>query len=172
MGADDVPKTGIGDETQPRSRAASKISRPAGDDAADGGVGLAPDQRHLVGPRPPQRRDHLAHGDGKARHGQAAPRAQGAVSMVAAHGSESRWPGRAGDPVTHIVIDRQHGLKPGQRLADDARKNPEAALFGLPGRTTMVGSRMPTPSNMPRRNSRSATARRSSSARRSWSSAR
>jgi hypothetical protein len=30
-------------------------------------------------------------------------------------------------------------------------KNPEAALLGLPGRTTILGSRMPTPSQKPRR---------------------
>ena len=30
-------------------------------------------------------------------------------------------------------------------------KKPDAALFGLPGRTTMLGSRMPTPSQKPRR---------------------
>jgi hypothetical protein len=30
-------------------------------------------------------------------------------------------------------------------------KNPDAALLGLPGRTQMVGSRMPTPSRKPRR---------------------
>ena len=30
-------------------------------------------------------------------------------------------------------------------------KNPEAALFGAPGRMQMVGSRMPTPSTKPRR---------------------
>jgi len=30
-------------------------------------------------------------------------------------------------------------------------KNPEAALLGLPGRTTMLGRRMPTPSQKPRR---------------------
>jgi hypothetical protein len=30
-------------------------------------------------------------------------------------------------------------------------KNPEAALFGLPGRTQIVGRRMPMPSKKPRR---------------------
>ncbi len=30
-------------------------------------------------------------------------------------------------------------------------KKPDAALFGLPGRTTIDGSRMPTPSRKPRR---------------------
>jgi hypothetical protein len=30
-------------------------------------------------------------------------------------------------------------------------KKPEAALFGRPGRTQIVGRRMPTPSRMPRR---------------------
>ena len=30
-------------------------------------------------------------------------------------------------------------------------KKPDAALLGLPGRTTMLGSRMPTPSQKPRR---------------------
>jgi hypothetical protein len=30
-------------------------------------------------------------------------------------------------------------------------KKPEAALFGLPGRTQMVGRRMPTPSKKPLR---------------------
>ena len=30
-------------------------------------------------------------------------------------------------------------------------KKPEAAMLGLPGRTTMLGSRMPTPSQKPRR---------------------
>ena len=30
-------------------------------------------------------------------------------------------------------------------------KKPDAALFGLPGRTQIVGSRMPTPSRKPRR---------------------
>jgi hypothetical protein len=30
-------------------------------------------------------------------------------------------------------------------------KKPEAALFGLPGRTTMLGSLIPTPSRKPRR---------------------
>ena len=30
-------------------------------------------------------------------------------------------------------------------------KNPDAALFGAPGRMQMVGSRMPTPSTKPRR---------------------
>jgi hypothetical protein len=30
-------------------------------------------------------------------------------------------------------------------------KKPDAALFGLPGLTQMVGSRMPTPSKKPRR---------------------
>ncbi len=30
-------------------------------------------------------------------------------------------------------------------------KKPDAALFGLPGRTTIDGSRMPTPSRMPLR---------------------
>jgi hypothetical protein len=30
-------------------------------------------------------------------------------------------------------------------------KNPDAALFGLPGRTQIVGRRSPTPSKNPRR---------------------
>jgi hypothetical protein len=30
-------------------------------------------------------------------------------------------------------------------------KNPDAARFGLPGRTQIVGSRTPTPSTKPRR---------------------
>ena len=30
-------------------------------------------------------------------------------------------------------------------------KNPDAALFGAPGRTQIVGSRIPTPSRNPRR---------------------
>ena len=51
----------------------------------------------------------------------------------------------------HGLGHREHGLESGERLADDPGEEAEAAMLGLPGRTTMVGSRMPTPSQKPRR---------------------
>ena len=105
----------------------------------------------LVAGDPAQRRDLFGHRAADARHGEIDARAE--LARVEARGMDekARRRARAGMPMQHAVLDRQHGLFAGKRLADDAGKEPDAALFGLPGRTTIVGSRMPTPSRKPRR---------------------
>ena len=82
-----------------------------------------------------------------------AARGSQAVAHVFATGSTASWP------------------TSGSRMM--LEKKPDAALLGLPGRTQMVGRRMPMPSKKPRREIvGERAARRSPSGCRSWSAAR
>ena len=97
-----------------------------------------------------QRLDLLADGGGQAGHGQdrrAASRrpvsssAACSRNSTAARGLANQW--------RTLSLDRQHGLSPDKGSRRMLEKKPEAALFGLPGRMVMVGSRMPMPSRKP-----------------------
>ena len=57
--------------------------------------------------------------------------------------------------VHHAFVDRQQRSCPASGSRMMPEKKPEAALFGLPGRTTIEGSLMPTPSMKPSACSRS-----------------
>ena len=58
---------------------------------------------------------------------------------------------RAGVPVHHALLTGSTASLPASGSRMMLEKKPDAALFGVPGRTQMVGSRMPTPSRKPLR---------------------
>ena len=120
---------------------------------ADGRVGLAADSfAAFVAGDLAQRLDLVADGGADARHAEVAARAEprgvelrgvqqeadrraradaNQCRTVSATGSTASWPAS------------------GSRMMPE--KKPEAALLGLPGRTQIVGRRMPMPSKKPRR---------------------
>ena len=174
VGADDLVEALLGAEAEARRALGVEIARPARRRscmiAASGSrrisaTTLSPATRRSASICSP-----TVHGRRPAWSGCGAARAA-RVSMLAAcirkptaeRGLACQWRTSSGTGST------ASWPASGSRMMPE--KKPEAALFGLPGRTQIVGRRMPMPSKKPRRDSRRAAARRSPSACRSWSAA-
>jgi len=133
----DLSKRPVCHEAGCQCPAVVNLSRPTGDDALDGRIGskLHPIQSSLT-TRSSEGFHHLAHGNADAGQVDAAEIACG---------------GKPGGP--QEVINYSGGAFTGQMALSPCRgsrimllTNDEAARFGLPGRTQIVGSRRTSPS--------------------------
>ena len=99
-----------------------------------------------------QRLDLLGDRAADARHGQIDARPELLARQARGMDEEADRRARAGVRV-HARVSATGSTASwpasGSRMMPE--KKPDAALFGLPGRTQMVGRRMPTPSRKPRR---------------------
>src|SRR3954469_25934488 len=125
---------------------------PAGDDCCDRRIGFAPNAFGCVVARDfAQSLDLLGHRRGDARHGQVAPSPE--PRGIDRSGVDQEADRRAGE-ACQCITSSGTGSTASSPLSGSRmmlEKKPEAALLGLPGRTQIVGSRMPTPSKKPRR---------------------
>ena len=141
MGADDLVEVLLGPEAQRLCAFRVEIARPAVDDPDDCLVGLLADQRHgLVAGDAAQRLDLLADRSRQAR----APRGCGAsrAAMMSIVAACFRKPTAARGLANQWRTSRLTGSTASCPTSGSRRmleKKPEAAAFGLPGRTTMVG---------------------------------
>ena len=152
MGAHDVVEGRLGPKAERERAARIEVAGPAGDDPLDRRVGLAADERRRLAPATPlERRDLVA--DGRRTPGivrfRRAPSAERSMSAAcrknptAERGLACQWrtSSRTGSTASSPTSGSRMMLE----------KKPDAALFGFPGRTQMVGRRSPIPSKKPRR---------------------
>jgi hypothetical protein len=150
MDADDVLEAFFGFKAQSDGAFGVKIAGPAGDDFGNCLVRLAADELDgVISANSAERFKLLGHGAGKAgeREGAAVLKSCG----IQFGGLNEKLHGSAGRsvPMAHGVAPEAASTGKGSRMMFE--KNPEAARFGFPGRTQIVGMRSATPSKKPRR---------------------
>ena len=150
--ADDLVERSLGAKAERERAARLEPARPAGHDARNQRVRLAADAGGgRVAGNPAQGGDLFGDGAAHARHGEIHARSELLACQAGGMDEESDGGARARMPVQDAFIDRQHRFFAVERLADDRGKEAGSGLVRAAGRTTMLGSLMPTPSRKPRR---------------------
>ncbi len=152
MDGDDLVGTGLRTQAQAFGLARIEAAGSSLDKTNDGQIELVADPGDgLLAGDPPKRLDLPDDGHRHVRHRQVAPLCD--LRRIHARRIDEEIDGgsRRSMGVADVKRDWQDGFLTVQRLADDAGEKTDAALLGLPGRTQIVGSPMPTPPKNSRR---------------------